>query len=102
MWIYRCGIITHDKRCKDHSRAVTRVALEVILTGWCPVILYLYSLIGYVTSRSCYRVRCILYSRFLSIYWENTDKEVVVDDKSISLVMSIVSITPAALTVTSY
>ena len=62
----------------------------------------LYRLISNITSSRSHRVRCIMYLWFFRVHWENTDKEVVVEDKSISLVMSIVSITPAVRVVTSY
>ncbi len=74
------------------------------LSTWCTIVLELYSLVGNITSCSCYRVRSILYFRVFCIsrcYCEKIESEVVVEVDSIVSVMSIVSTTPASRVVIS-
>ena len=100
----RYGVVAHIEWTKRHSRSITRTICAKYLSTWCTIILELYSLVGNITSCSCYRVRSILYFRVFCIrrcYCEKIESEVVVEVDSIVSVMSIVSTTPASRVVIS-
>ena len=75
-----------------------------ILPAGCTIVLELHRLICDVASSSGNRIRGILNARFFSICWaycEKIDKDVVVEVMSISSVIVISSIFPAARVVIS-
>ena len=77
--------------------------MEVLPAG-CTIVLELHRLICDVASSSGNRIRGILHARFFSICWtycEKIDKDVVVDVISMSSVIVISSIVPAARVVIS-
>ena len=77
--------------------------MEVLPAG-CSIVLELHRLICDVASSSGNRIRSILYPRLFSISWsycEKIDNEVVVEVMSISSVIEMSSIVPAALVVIS-
>ena len=77
--------------------------MEILPTG-CSIVLELHRLICDVASSSGNRIRSILYPRLFCISWsycEKIDNEVVVEVMSISSVIEMSSIVPAALVVIS-
>jgi len=103
-WVYWSCFITHHKWAQGHRRTITGITPCEVLTRRRSIVLELHRLICDVTSSSGNRIRGILYARFLSIcrtYCEKIDKDVVVEVISMSSVIVISSIVPAARVVIS-